>query len=217
MSEKVQGGARFWVAFKNVAIVFSFVMNFVLLILLLVLLAPGIRTLLVLRNDLLEPLVTDLDNAFVSLGEATIDTTVQIDESIPIGFDLPLDEELPIDFGLAIDQDTIVILNEEVPLYAPARFTFPNGGGAINGVVSLSLPRGMALPVRLSMTVPVSQSIPVQLSVPVSQSVPIQMDVPVEITLGESGLDPVVGELREALVPARRLVDRLPKKLGRLP
>jgi hypothetical protein len=213
----VQGAARFWAAFKNVAIVFSFVVNFVLLILLLALLVPGVRMLLVLRNSLLEPLIADLDGAFVSLGEATIDTTVQIDEAIPIGFDLPLDEQLPIGFDLAIDQNTIVVLTEQVPLYAPARFTFPGSGGAINGQVSLALPRGMVLPVRLSMTVPVSQAIPVQLSVPVSQSVPIQMDVPVEITLGESGLDPVVGELREALVPARRLVDKLPEKLGRLP
>jgi len=217
MSEPVPGRTLFWRAFKNVAIVFSFIVNFVLLILLLALLVPGVRALLVLRNGLLEPLVADLDGAFVSLGQATIDTTVQIDESIPIGFDLPLDERLPIDFDLSIDQDTIVILNEEVPLYAPARFTLPGGGGAINGQVSLSLPKGMNLPVRLSIVVPVSQTVPVQLNVPVSTSVPIQMDVPVEIALGESGLDPVVGELRQALVPARRVVDRLPNKLLWLP
>jgi len=210
-------GTRYWGAFKNVAIVFSFVVNLVLVIVLLVLLVPGVRTLLVLRNDLLEPLVSDLDGAFVSLGEATIDTRVKIDESIPINFVLPLDESLPISFDLEIDQDTIVILNEEVPLYAPARFTFPGSGGAINGTVSLALPKGMALPVRLSMVVPVRQSVPVQLEVPVSQQVPIQMDVPVAITLGESGLDPVVGELRQSLVPARRVVDELPSKLLWLP
>lgn len=217
MGEMMRDRRPLWKAFKNVAIVFSFIVNLVLVIVLLALLVPGVQTLLALRNGLLEPLVTNLDMAFVSLGQATIDTTVEIDEAIPIGFDLPLDELLPIDFDLQIDQDTIVILNESVPLYAPARFTLPGSGGAINGQVSLSLPRGMALPVHLSMVVPVSQSIPVQLTVPVSQSVPIQMDVPVEIALGESGLDPVVGELRRALVPARQLVDRLPKKLGWLP
>ena len=209
--------AGLWGAFKNVAIVFSFVVNLVLVIVLLVLLVPGVQTLLVLRNNLLEPLVSDLDGAFVSLGEATIDTTVQIDESIPINFVLPLDESLPISFDLEIDQNTTVVLTEQVPLYAQARFTFPDGGGEINGTVSLALPQGMALPVHLNMVVPVRQSIPVQLNVPVSQQVPIQMDVPVSITLGESGLDPVVGELRQSLVPARRVVDELPSTLLGLP
>jgi hypothetical protein len=217
MGEETRDRAGFWEAFKNVAIVFSFVVNLVLVILLLALLVPGVRTLLVLRNGLLEPLIADLDGAFVSLGEATIETNVQIEDQIPIGFTLPLDEQLPIDFNLAIDKGTLVVLSESVPLSVPARFTLPGGGGAINGQVSLSLPQGMILPVRLNLVVPVSQTIPVKLDVPVNQSVPIRMDVPVQITLGESGLDPVVGELRQALVPARRLVDRLPKKLLWLP
>jgi hypothetical protein len=213
MSETKQQKRPLWTAFKDVAIVFSFVMNFVLLILLLALLLPGVRTLFALRNGLLEPLVNNLDRAFVSLGEATIDTTVKIDESIPISFDLPLNESLPIDFVLPINQSTVVVLTQPVPLYAPASFTLPGGGGRINGQVSLSLPAGMALPVHLSMAVPVSQAIPVRLDVPVDQKVPIQMDVPVQITLGESGLDPVVGDLRGALVPAQSLVDTLPRGL----
>jgi hypothetical protein len=217
MGEKVRDRALFWRAFKNVAIVFSFVVNLVLCIVLLIMLVPGVRTLLVLRNDLLEPLVTDLDGAFVSLGEATIKTNVPLSTSLPINFDLPLDKRLPVEFDLAIDQDTIVILNEAVPLYAPAKFTLPGAGGAINGQVSLSLPKGMALPVHLSLVVPVSKTIPVQFDVPVSQTVPVQMDVPVELTLGKSGLYPVVGELRQALVPARQMVDRLPRKLLWLP
>ena len=130
MSEKNEDRGVFWRAFKNVAVVFSFVVNLVLLIVLLALLVPGVRTLLVLRNGLLEPLVTDLDGAFVSLGEATIKTDVEISESIPISFTLPLNESLPIDFDLPISQDTTVYLTQAVPLYAPATFTFPGGGGA---------------------------------------------------------------------------------------
>jgi hypothetical protein len=210
MSGDVRERGALWRAFKNVAVVFSFAINLVLLILLLALLMPGMQIALIARNTVLAPLVADLDAAFVGLGEATIETTVQIDESIPIGFELPLDEALPISFDLPIDQDTVVYLTESVPLHAPATFTFPGTGGAINGQVSLSLPAGMALPVHLSTTVPVVQQVPVQLSVPVSQSVPIQMDVPVEITLGESGLGPVVGDLRAALAPAKELVDQIP-------
>jgi hypothetical protein len=217
VSEKTKDRELFWNAFKNVAIVFSFAVNIVLLIVLLALLVPGVRTLLVLRNGLLEPLVTDLDGAFISLGQATIDTTVRIDESIPINFTLPLNQSLPIDFELPIDENTTVYLTQNVPIDAPATFTFPSTGGAISGRVRLALPAGMPLPVRLDLSVPVKQQVPVELKVPVSQEVPIQMDVPVEITLGESGLDVVVGELRQALVPARRVVDTLPSKLFWLP
>jgi hypothetical protein len=173
--------------------------------------------LLVLRNGLLEPLVTDLDGAFVSLGQATIDTTVQIDESIPINFILPLNQSLPISFTLPINQNTSVYLTRDVPISAPATFTFPGGGGAIHGHVSLALSRGMELPVHLSLPVPVNQQVPVELQVPVDQMVPIQMDVPVQITLGESGLDPVVGELRRSLVPAKRVVDVVPSRVLWLP
>ena len=217
MSEKSQDRVVFWRAFRDVAIVFSFVVNVVLLIVLLALLVPGVRTLLVLRNGLLEPLVTDLDGAFVSLGQATISTSVRIDESIPINFTLPLNQSLPIDFELPIDEKTTVYLTEDVPIYAPATFTFPSTGGQISGQVALALPRGMPLPVRLDLSVPVEQQVPVNLQVPVSQYVPIQMDVPVEISLGESGLDVVGGELRQSLVPAKRVMDTLPSNVLWLP
>jgi hypothetical protein len=72
----------------------------------------------------------------------------------------------------------------------------------------------MALPVRLSMVVPVSQTVPVQLDVPVDQDVPIQLAVPVQIELGESGLDPVVSELRGALEPVKPWVELLDRICG---
>jgi len=213
VSEKSRDREIFWRAFKDVAIVISFVINLVLVIVLLAVLVPGARALLALRNGLLEPLVTNLDGAFVSLGQATITTDVQIDETIPISFTLPLNESLPINFSLPIDQETTVVLTRDVPLNVPATFTFPDGGGMIRGQVSLSLAQGQALPVRLSMSVPVQQQVPVALNVPVNQMVPIQMNVPVEIALGESGLDQVVGELRQSLVPAKQVVDVVPSSL----
>ena len=208
--------ACFWGAFKNIAIVFSFATNFVLVVLLLGLSLPGIRAAFALKTGLLEPLLADLDTAFVGLGEATIDTEVQIDESIPIQFDLPLDEPLPIGFQLPIEQDTTVVLQQAVPLNAPATFTLPGGGGAIYGTVSLALPVGMELPVHLSMVVPVSQTVPVRMVVPVDQQVPIRLTVPVHIDLGEAGLDPVVGDLRTAIWPIRYQVQSLPDGLGGL-
>jgi hypothetical protein len=214
MKLEKQDLAALWNVFKNIAIVFSFLVNFVVVILLLALGGPGLRAAFALKNGMLEPLVNGLDNAFVGLGQATIDTTVQIDESIPIQFDLPLDQPLPIGFSLPIEQNTTVVLQEAVPLHAPATFTFPGGGGAIHGYVDLALPVGLALPVKLSMVVPVNETVPVQMMVPVDQMVPIQMSVPVQIELGKSGLDPVVGELRSAIAPTKIQIERLPDQIG---
>ena len=205
---------RFWDAFKDVAIVFSFAVNFILIVVLIVVSVPALRTVFTLKTGLVEPLLNDLDTAFVGLGEATVDTTVEINEPIPIQFDLPLDQPLPISFQLPIEQDTVVVLTEAVPLNAPAQFSLPGGGGVINGSVSLWLPVGMRLPIHLSMAVPVSATIPVRMNVPVNQTVPIQMSVPVHIQLGESGLDPVVGELRGAIQPVKYQIESLPDGIG---
>ncbi|MCP4535694.1 MAG: hypothetical protein GY832_00940 [Chloroflexi bacterium] len=202
---------RFWTAFRDIAILFSFAVNFVLVSVLLVVTIPALDTIFTLKTGLVEPLLYNLDAAFLGLGEATIDTSVQIDEPIPIQFNLPLDEPLPIYFDLIIEQDTTVVLQQAVPLYGmPAQFNLPGGGGVINGSVSLSLPAGLQLPIYLSMSVPVSQTIPVRLNVPVHETIPIQMEVPVHIRLGESGLDPVVNELRGALQPIQVQIESLP-------
>ncbi len=204
-----------WPAFKNVAILFSFAVNAVLVAVVLLGSVPAVRGALAVKTDMVEPLLDDLDAAFVQLGESTIDTTIDIDQTTPISFTLPLSEPLPIDFVLAIEQDTDVVLQQDVPLNGlPARFTLPGGGGMINGAVSLALPAGMRLPVRLDMRVPVSQTIPVRMDVPVDQTVDIAMAVPVQIQLGEAGLDPAVEELRAVFRPLREQVDRLPDGIG---
>lgn len=201
---------RFWGAFRNIAIVFSFVVNFVMVVALLVLAVPGLRAAFALKVGLVEPLLSNLDAAFVGLGDSTIRTTIPIDQPTRIRFDLPLDQQLPIDFPLSIEQDTVVTLNAPVPLTLPATFNLPGGGGSINGTVSLSLPPGTRLPIHLSMIVPVSATIPVRMTVPVDQDVPIQMDVPVSIRLGESGLDPAVEQLRAVFRPLQAQLDKLP-------
>lgn len=201
---------RFWNAFKDIAIVFSFAVNFILVVALLLTAIPGLRAAFALKTGLVEPLLDDLDAAFVGLGEATIESTIDIDQPAAIQFDLPLDESLGIDFPLSINQETVVTLVEAVPLNLNATFNLPGGGGAINGSVRLSLPVGTRLPIRLDMVVPVTSTIPVRLTVPVSQTVPIRMTVPVEIELGEAGLDPAVQQLRAVFLPLREQVDKLP-------
>jgi hypothetical protein len=202
---------RFGHSLRDVAIIFSFVVNFVLVATLLVVSIPALRGALALKSGTVEPLLNDLDAAFVQLGESRIDTTIAIDQSTPISFTLPLSEPLDIDFTLDIRENTAVVLQEPVPLNGlPARFSLPGGGGMINGSVSLSLPAGLRLPVWLDMSVPVSQTIPVRMEVPVDQRVSIAMDVPVHIELGKAGLDPAVEELRAVFRPVRVQMERLP-------
>ena len=182
-SEAVKGEIRkIWLAFKNFAILFSFVVNIVLIIILL--LSPN--PLFMTKSEIAEPLLLDLDSAFAALGETTIRTTVQINHMLPISFDLPLQEQ------------TAVILNEAVPLSVPATFHLPSGGGSINGVVSLELPSGKALPVTLDFVVPVESSIPVEFS------------VPVEIALYDAGMGPAIEELRSVFQPLTKFVQDLP-------
>lgn len=204
---------RFWNAFRDIAILFSFVVNFVLIVLLLAISVPAIRAVFALKTGMVEPLLNDLDAAFVGLGESTIDTEIQVNAPVAIKFDLPLDQSLETNFDLTIEQDTQVVMTTAVPLELPAQFILPGGGGAINGTVSLSLPAGMVMPVHLSMVVPVRQTIPVRGSIPVNQTVNIQMPVPVHIHLGQSGLDPAVQQLRGVFQPLKTQVESLPDGL----
>ncbi len=204
-----------WERFKSFAILFSFTVNVVTILSLLVGSVPAAQTAFTLKTDTVEPLLNDLDAAFVELGESEIVTEVAIDENLDIRFDLPLDQKLPIDFPLPIQQDTAVMLTQRVPLYnLPATFVLPGGGGQINGAVTLALPAGMFLPIRLDMSVPVTSTIPVRMIVPVDQQVPIQMTVPVRIKLGESGLQPAVDDLRRAIQPISATVQSLPDGIG---
>ena len=130
-----------WKAFANVAIVFSFIVNFVLVLVLLLAIGPIFQA----KTGIVEPLLTDLDQAFLGLGETEINTTVAVDQEIPIRFTLPLSQPLGLDFDLPINQATTVRLTQNVQLNRPAQFTLPGGGGAINGSVNLVLPAGLPL------------------------------------------------------------------------
>ena len=125
---------RYWDSFKDIAIVFSFAVNFTLVVLLLATSVPGLRAARALKGDLVEPLLNDLDTAFVGLGEASIQTEVQVHDSVPIEFGLHLEEKLPVSFELLIEQDIEARWTGNVPLTKlPATFTFPGEGGEING------------------------------------------------------------------------------------
>lgn len=179
---------KVWDAFKNVAIVFSFLVNIVLVI--VVFLSPG--AIFGAKTQIAEPVMADLDAAFQALGDTTIETTVAVDHKLPISFDLPL------------QQGTDVILQEPVPLQVPATFFLPGGGGSIKGTVSLELPEGTSLPVNLD------------LNVPVDTSIPVEMLIPVEINLAQSGMGPAIDQLREVLRPYYNWLQAQPNSVPEL-
>lgn len=175
--------AAFWEAFKNLAIIFSFIVNLVLVIILLLVVG---WILFPAKTDVVEPMLDELQGAIDALDNATIVRTIDIDEQVPVSFSLPL------------EQATVVVLSQDVRLERPASFIFPAGGGTINGTVVLNLPQGLELPILLDMDVPVQNSIPVQF--------PVDVTIP----LRETELNQVVVELNSVLGPIRDLLDDLP-------
>jgi len=142
-----------WNSFKTVALLISFTTNMVFLIVLLLLLMQIFQ----IKNGVVEPLVDGLHRNFVGLDEAVIIRSIEVNDEIPVQFDLPL------------NQVTNVVLTQDVPLAANATFTLPGGGGMINGRVDLVLPRDLILPVQLNLTVPVDTRIPINLPVALRQ------------------------------------------------
>ncbi|MFO7538636.1 MAG: hypothetical protein R6X32_11335 [Chloroflexota bacterium] len=182
MKESIWSGKP-WQAFKTFAILFSFTMNLVLLIVLLVILP----LILPIVNDIAVPIVGGLNTSFVEMNNAKIERVIQVEDTIPISFTLPL------------QQATTVVVMEPIPLQnIPARFDLPGGGGTIAGVVSLSLPQGLALPVFLNLEVPVDQTIPVTLA------------VDVEIPLNETELGAPFTRLEGIFTPLDALLRGLP-------
>lgn len=171
----------FWNAFKNFAILLSFIMNFVLIVILLVV----IQQIFAIKGGILEPLVTGLHSSFVGLGEARIITNIKVEDTIPVKLNIPL------------DTNTVVSLTQDVPLRVPAGFTLSDGT-TLRGTVALTLPSGLELPVAL------------KLNVPVDQPLPITLNVPVDIALSKTQLNDVANRLRGLFDPLVRLIGNLP-------
>lgn len=172
----------FWRGFSNFAVIFSFIMNFVFLMVLIVL----VIFIFDLKRGLVQPLINGLHSSFVGLDEATIITTINVKDTVPVKLSIPF------------STNTVVALTDNVPVRANATFNLPGGGGTINGSVNIVLPTGLKLPVSLSLTVPVDDKLPINLSVPVN------------IKLKDTQLHDAFDQLRGLLVPYVRLLGNLP-------
>jgi hypothetical protein len=172
-SETRNRGESFWLAFEKFALIFSFVMNVVLLVVVLVLVGLVVP----IKNDIARPMMDEVMAEIDRLGNTHIETTVTVEDEIPVVFDLPLNQEVN------------VTTTAPVPLTTHAYFVLPGGGGYIQGQVSIKIPQGTTLPVMLNTTVPVNQQVPVTLA------------VPVDINLGDTDLKTSVDHFKALLEP----------------
>lgn len=170
----------YWMAFERFALLFSFIMNVILLIVVLVL----VGLLLPIKNQVARPIMDKVMAEIDRLGSTHIQTTVVVEDEIRVKFDLPL------------QQKVTVTTTEPVPLTTEAHFILPGGGGYIKGTVSIDIPTDTDLPVLLDTTVPVDQMVPVKL------------EVPVDINLGDTDLKASVDNFRALLEPIDNLLGK---------
>ncbi len=164
----------------TVGSILSILLNCILIVVLIVL---G-NQLFTIKKMVGIDLVGGLYANFVKMDEASIKTTITVNDQIPINFNLP------------ISQDTTVILREPTGING-ARVTLNTGGLSINNApADIVLPAGTILPIHLELVVPVQQTIPITLTVPV--------DIPLDQTeLHEpfTGLQQVISPLFWLLKP----------------
>jgi hypothetical protein len=155
---------NFWAPFWTIASVLSLTINLILIIILLALWI-NLRTLNIdlgsamdIGNGLLGGLYTN----FEKMDRAHITTTIPVETTIPVKFDLQL------------NQQTNVVLSQSVTI-DNALVTVKTGGLNItNALTTIVLPQGTNLPIVLNLTVPVDTTVPVVLNV--------NVDIPLEQT-----------------------------------
>ncbi len=164
---------NFLPAFWSIGAALSMILNIVLLVAVILL---G-NQLFTIKRMVTNDVVGGLYYNFLLMDQATIDADIQVEDQIPVQFDLPL------------KQNTVVVLTKDT-LIENATVNLRTGGLNIQQApTDIILPKGTRLPVQLNLTVPVDTQIPVSLT------------VPVDIPLKETELhEPFIG-LQEVVSP----------------
>ncbi len=180
----LRGIGRFFWRFM---VIFSFIVNLILVIVLLVL---GLL-IFDIKNNIAQPLVGGLHSSFVGLDNATIDWTIPVRDTIPVVLNIPL------------KTNTKVVLSQPVPLTVNALIDLPGiNAYNVNATVQLELPAGLELPVNLD------------LNVPVNETLDVSLDVRAVIPLKETQLHDVAENLRLLFEPLARALYNLPGNFG---
>ena len=113
----------FWLAFEKFALIFSFSMNVILLIVVLVLLG----LLIPIKNQIAQPIMSQVMGELDRLGETHIKTTVVVEDEIQVKFgggyikgtvsiDIPADTTLPVLLNTTVPVDQMVPVKLSVPV-----------------------------------------------------------------------------------------------------
>ncbi|NOH04848.1 MAG: hypothetical protein HND47_24210 [Chloroflexi bacterium] len=169
---------RFWTMASIISLTINILMAVILIVLVVSVYRLGLDVNYIMDvGKSLVGLPGGLYENFEKMERANIQTSVKVETSIPVKFDL------------ALNQQTNVVLSQDV--------TITNARVTINSEVlditrantTITLPQGTVLPVLLNLTVPVDTQVPVVL------------DVPVNIPLSQTELnEPFVG-LQEVIEP----------------
>lgn len=164
---------RFLPTFWTIGSALSILLNIILLIVVITLSGKLFSLKQLVTNDVLGGLYSN----FIKMDQATIITTVEVKDTIPV------------QFNLLLNQKTYVRLTEAT-LIKGASVTLSTGGlNIVKAPTDIILPAGTLLPIELDMVVPVDTTIPVFLT------------VPVEIPLSDTELhEPFVG-LQDVIAP----------------
>jgi len=183
---KFNFGPPFW----TIASILSITVNVILVIILLVVMSSlkkfNLGSALNLGNSLLGGLYTN----FEKMDRAHITSTIPVQTTIPVKFDLLL------------NQQTSVVLSQDVTI-TNARVTVNTGGLNItNALTTIVLPQGTTLPIVLNLTVPVDTT------------VPVVMNVNVDIPLDQTQLHEPFTGLQEVIKPFYCMVNTNAVKLN---
>ncbi len=146
---------KFGPAFWTIASLISISVNIVLIVLLILI---G-RELFSIKELVSDQLLGGLYQNFVKMDQARITTSVEVNDTIPVVFDLP------------VQTDTVVVLTQPTRIKG-ATVNLSTGGLTIRAPANIVLPEGTELPVSLNIVVPVNTTVPVKLTVPVD--IPLQ-------------------------------------------
>jgi len=160
-------------AFWSVGSALSILLNIILLVAVLIMGSQLFTIKRMLTNDV----VGGLYYNFLLMDQANITTDIQVEESIPVQFEMPL------------KQKTMVVLTKDTVI-ENATVSLRTGGLNIQSApTDIVLPKGTRLPVQLD------------LNIPVDTRIPIALNVPVDIPLSQTELhEPFVG-LQDVVSP----------------
>jgi hypothetical protein len=153
---------KFMPAFWTVTAIFSLMVN-ILFIAILILFGNYFFE---LKKLVADGLVTGVSNNLALMDKAHIVTTVPVETTVQ------LQDDLPVVFDLPINQSQQLSITEDIRV--PGAYIYLNNTPVLT---DLTLPAGTQLQVNLDMTIPVSESIPVDITVPVSLMVPLDVAV----------------------------------------